>query len=980
MSYYSMWAVDRTEAGSGSTVSSFPRKVSSFREVISNKTHLQQGGRDYTCICEPEFGGRNCQTTLCDGEDDARCLNGGQCVIENGNSTCRCMLGYAGSTCATAVSINPPYFTSNGYLRYGLPNSDILVNNLTIGITFRPESPDGLILYGQSTSSMGDYFALSLKEGRLVFEFDLGDGTTAITSDPLSLGSEMTVNIRREELIGLMNITGQGSFTVESAGNYTSLNVNDYIFVGGSEDLAQSQRRTNVQTGFTGCILMLQMQGIPFSFHPGSALSGRNVVNCDANLCETQPCQNGATCTPTTGSYTCACLPGYHGYLCDVIKDNCEDGHLCVGDSVCVSTSDSYDCLCGLGQTGTYCSESYNVSSLIPSFTGRSYLAYPLVTPVSDQTAVSLLLRPSTPTGLLVYLADNLTTDGDFLALILVEGVVQLRFDLGSGVSVVSGSTISLNTWHTVHVQRSGNSADLTVDGNTVHHDGSGLVELSAGDTAYIGGLPVSVRPSDDVGVFQGISGCMHNIQAAGGLDVRFCNHTECSLLPCLNDGVCQIINDTAFTCLCGAGWTGTHCEEAASIRVPSFGSSSFLIFEDVLAASASTAIDVEFKASDDDGVLFWNSDGTDFIGLGLVGGRMVFTFDLGSGPSYIFSNTRVALGDWHTVSASRTGLWTTGYDNELIPASGQSTGANTGLSVGSRSFIGGLPPEVMIPGRAGLTGGFFGCIRRITVNNVDLELDQPSQGSEVMACSDQVCNLNPDCRNGATCLDDPSSDLMYQCVCPAGFTGILCEISACQTLPTEDQCQNGGTCFLSGQGQPDCLCSLGFGGDRCSIVVDYNIPQFSGRSFIEFSRAVIASDFFAVGVKNRNVELHVNLGDGVLSVVAEGITINFNQLYSISIERVGTAVTMIVQDTSGNMETVEGSTSGSQTGLNTFGSSLYIGGHPDNVRELTGGIFHQGLDGCIIQLATARNPTRNLVTVNLQQEPLSGAGISNCS
>lgn len=67
---------------------------------------------------------------------------------------------------------------------------------------------------------------------------------------------------------------------------------------------------------------------------------------------------------------------------------------------------------------------------------------------------------------------------------------------------------------------------------------------------------------------------------------------------------------------------------------------------------------------------------------------------------------------------------------------------------------------------------GFFGCIRRIIVNNVDLELDQPSQGSEVMACADQVCNLNPDCRNGATCLDDPSSDLMYQCVCPAGFTG----------------------------------------------------------------------------------------------------------------------------------------------------------------------------------------------------------------
>lgn len=58
-------------------------------------------------------------------------------------------------------------------------------------------------------------------------------------------------------------------------------------------------------------------------------------------------------------------------------------------------------------------------------------------------------------------------------------------------------------------------------------------------------------------------------------------------------------------------------------------------------------------------------------------------------------------------MSASRTGR--SGLliiNNELIPASGQSSGANTGLSIGSRSFIGGLPPEVMIPDRAGLTGG----------------------------------------------------------------------------------------------------------------------------------------------------------------------------------------------------------------------------------------------------------------------------------
>ena len=40
----------------------------------------------------------------------------------------------------------------------------------------------------------------------------------------------------------------------------------------------------------------------------------------------------------------------------------------------------------------------------------------------------------------------------------------------------------------------------------------------------------------------------------------------------------------------------------------------------------------MEMRAESNDGVIFWNSDGTDFIGLGLVGGYVHFTYDLGSG------------------------------------------------------------------------------------------------------------------------------------------------------------------------------------------------------------------------------------------------------------------------------------------------------------------------------------------------------------
>ncbi|KAJ8039994.1 Pikachurin [Holothuria leucospilota] len=781
--------------------------------------------------------------------------------------------------------------------------------------------------------------------------------------------------------MSMSSLLSDRSFTGQSSGVLTSLNVDGFVYVGGVDDTVEAVRRTSVDAGFTGCVLMLDIQGITISFNQTNTITGSNVVNCDADLCQAAPCQNGATCAPSPGSYSCQCASGYHGDLCDIKRDTCNGDDLCAEGSLCVSMTDGYYCRCALGQSGALCDQTQDISGLIPSFSGASYTTYPLTGSVSQQTTISLLMRPSSENGLIVILLDESGQGGDFLALVIIEGVVQLRFDLGSGVSVVSGGPIELHSWHSISVYRSGSSADLTMDGVTTTFEGSGLVGLSTSSFIYVGGVPAGLDVPDDVGIFQGFSGCIQNFQAVGGLDITSCNHTLCSEMPCLNEGICQTLNDTTFRCQCVAGWSGDQCDQASAVEVPSFGMGSYLVFEDILPSAGTSVILIEFKTSSEDGILFWNSDGSDFIGVGLSGGRVVFTFDLGSGPAYVFSNSRITLEEWHKVLATRTGQsGQLAIDDELIPSSGQVQGASVGLGVGSRTYVGGVPAEVVVPGRASLSGGFSGCIRKLEVNSQAVLLSEPSQGSGVIECVDQLCNLNPDCRNGATCLDDPSSDLMYRCLCPEGYTGSLCETSACDALAEEDRCKNGGTCYVGDAGQPLCLCPLGFGGDLCSSTMDYSIPQFSERSYLEFSRAIIASDFIAIGIKDRNVELRVNLGDGILSLVAQNIFINFNQLYSVSFDRVGTSATMIVQDSIGRTDTVSGTTPGLQTGLNTFGSSLFIGGHPEDISELTGGLYQQSLEGCVIQLATARNPTRNLVTVNLQQEPLSGADIDNCT
>ena len=42
----------------------------------------------------------------------------------------------------------------------------------------------------------------------------------------------------------------------------------------------------------------------------------RNLFS-DVNECESDPCQNGATCVDGINSYTCECVKGYTGHDCE---------------------------------------------------------------------------------------------------------------------------------------------------------------------------------------------------------------------------------------------------------------------------------------------------------------------------------------------------------------------------------------------------------------------------------------------------------------------------------------------------------------------------------------------------------------------------------------------------------------------------------------------------------------------------------------
>ena len=79
-----------------------------------------------------------------------------------------------------------------------------------------------------------------------------------------------------------------------------------------------------------------------------------------------------------------------------------------------------------------------------------------------------------TPSGLLFYVGDSSGgEESDFLAVYLQNGSVVLQLNLGSGREGYTGEGRSVGSYddgvrHSIEVCRSGNQADLVVDGVTV--------------------------------------------------------------------------------------------------------------------------------------------------------------------------------------------------------------------------------------------------------------------------------------------------------------------------------------------------------------------------------------------------------------------------------------------------------------------------------------------------------------------------------
>ncbi|XP_054014590.1 fat-like cadherin-related tumor suppressor homolog isoform X2 [Hylaeus anthracinus] len=299
----------------------------------------------------------------------------------------------------------------------------------------------------------------------------------------------------------------------------------------------------------------------------------------------------------------CNCKEGYAGNHCEMVvnecaRDPCPMFKVCVPDS----SVQGYSCQCPEGFAGQTCdidiSKCHDESCYIPrnpiSFSGKSYARYRIDKTlirqiIEDRLSLSLRIRTVQLTGNLMYAAGKV----DYNVLEVVNGVVQYKFDLGSGEGLVRVSSVYVSDgqWHEIQLERESNSARLTVDGKHVAHGSApginDILNLQS-DDLYLG-AEVRQHPSilgfEDVQ--RGFIGCMDDVRIArvsvplhmsGASSVavlkRFANVEFscdaatvlippgiCGSQPCQNGGTCKDSGGDTYECQCHGRFAGLACE-----------------------------------------------------------------------------------------------------------------------------------------------------------------------------------------------------------------------------------------------------------------------------------------------------------------------------------------------------------------------------------------------------------------------------------
>lgn len=530
--------------------------------------------------------------------------------------------------------------------------------------------------------------------------------------------------------------------------HYTILSVDNHFFLGGLKHKLPSKMRNRLGSwvGFVGCVYDLEIEGsqgtkTEYNLAVRSSHTSENIMKCREHGCSLLPCKNGGKCRhdpKRTFPHSCSCQPGYSGRTCEVMELKPCASNPCKHGGSCEENRANFKCVCPIDRKGRICEHKNEITS--PYFDGKSLIVMKL----RDRNMrvyfkYEIIFRPQAETGVLLYCgAKNTSASTDFFSIVLEDGFVVFRFELGSGVTrVTSKEKVIMNDWNKLMFQRDKKQGWLELNSIRSYNKSEKKSEdMNVDGYFYIGGIDKKMSPESGVkygflGTIQSLTdtyGVKHNIvrEAVKMQGITQSFDDPCNNSPCMNGGSC-ISEMALFVCKCTVDYGGRLCSEERyhPDKPVKFNGSLYLKLPNngtrKVRAQESNQISLMLRSTAEEGIIFVSkkilSVSEDYLLLYLSKGYLELAYNLGKNDrKNIFvlrSDTFVADGSWHNITLVRKQRKATVQVDGLYVIEGSCDPGKTQLNTDGFLWFGGLRKPLKYS-RA--KEGFVGCLKDVII------------------------------------------------------------------------------------------------------------------------------------------------------------------------------------------------------------------------------------------------------------------------
>ncbi|XP_051970169.1 laminin subunit alpha-1 [Xyrauchen texanus] len=338
----------------------------------------------------------------------------------------------------------------------------------------------------------------------------------------------------------------------------------------------------------------------------------------------------------------------------------------------------------------------------------------------SNFNTLTLTVKTTEADNLLFYMGSSLSED--FMALEMRHGKASFLWDTGSGHTRLEYPNVRINNdkWHRINATRFGKHVTLTIQQTdseplpvvkTTATGSSIIMDVNKSTWVFVGGLGGQVKKSPAVKMTH-FKGCMGEAS--------------------LNENNIGLWNYAEREGECGGCFMSLRTEDTSF----HFDGSGYSVVEKSLRVMSTSAI-MFFRTLSPNGLLLYlASNGTrDFLSIELVEGKVLLTFDLGSGARTLSSNKTYNTGAWYRIALQRNKrkghLSVMAADNpsdrEVIEGESPGLASDLNRSDLDPIYIGGLPASRPI--RRQVARSFVGCMKNVEIARTNFDLLRESYG-----------------------------------------------------------------------------------------------------------------------------------------------------------------------------------------------------------------------------------------------------------